>query len=71
MNKWKEYLTNPWTIISFTVFIFWLWGLYVSINSRLNALEEFQKTINIVEIQKTLREIQVDISWIKTTIDKR
>ena len=70
-NKWKEYITNPWTIVSLLVFTFWLGWTYISINSRLNALEEFQHTINIVEIQKTLSQIQVDVSRIKKEIDKK
>lgn len=71
MNKRKEYITNPWTIISLLVFTFWLWWTYFSINARLNTLEEFQHTINIVEIQKTLSQIQVDISRIKKEIERK
>ena len=33
-------------------------------NSRVNKLEEFQATVNIVEIQKDISEIKTNVAWL-------
>ena len=71
MNKRKEYITNPARIVSFCVFIFWLWVAYATINNRIERLENFQKEINLVEIQSTLSQIQTDIEWIKINLNSK
>lgn len=63
MNKRKEYITNPARIVSFIVFVFWLWVAYTSIITRIARLEEFERSVDMVKIETTLREIQVDLSW--------
>ena len=68
MNKRKEYVTNPARIVSFIVFIFWLWVAYATLTNRIERLENFQKEINLVEIQSTLSQIQTDILWIRETL---
>ena len=68
MQKRKEYLTAPATIIAIIVFIFWLWISWATINSRVNRLEEFKQNINMVEIQSTLSQIQTDIQRIKSSL---
>lgn len=63
-----ERLKKPTTIWSIIVFIFTLGGTYVSFNARLNALEDFRRDANIVELQKNIVQIQTDIEWIKTNM---
>lgn len=70
MQKWKEYITNPATIVTIVVFIFWLWVSWTTLNNRVNRLEEFQQSINMVEIQSTLSSIQKDIERIKLELQK-
>lgn len=70
MNKWLEYIKNPATVITLIVFIFWLWWVRATLNFRLNRLEEFQQSINMVEIQSTLSSIQKDIEWIKLELQR-
>lgn len=70
MQKWKEYITNPATIITIIVFVFGLWISWATLNNRVNRLEEFQQSINMVEIQSTLSSIQKDIEWIKIELQK-
>jgi len=75
MQKIKDYLTNPQTIISFIIFVFWLWGLRASTNSRLAALEEKCHEVDTVkaqmyEIQTSLAQIQTDVLWIKQYLVK-
>lgn len=70
MQKRKEYITNPATIITIVVFVFGLWISWATLNNRVNRLEEFQQSINMVEIQSTLSSIQKDIEWIKIELQK-
>lgn len=70
MPKIKEYLSNPATWISFCVFLFWLWGIYTSMNMRISTLEEQIAEINVTDIKVTLAEIQKDLQWIKSEMIK-
>lgn len=70
-NKRKEYVTNPARIVSFIVFVFWLWVAYASIVSRIQNLEDFQRSVDLVKIETTLREIQVDLSWVKNALSNK
>jgi hypothetical protein len=70
-NKRKEYITNPARIASFIVFVFWLWVAYASIVSRIQKLEDFQRSVDLVKIETTLREIQVDLSWVKNALSNK
>lgn len=70
MNKWLEYIKNPGTVITLIVFVFWLWWIRASLNFRLNKLEEFQQTIDMIQIQSTLSSIQKDIERIKMELQR-
>ena len=70
MEKLKDYLTNPGTIVSFIVFVFGLWVCYATLNSRLSAVEKAQAEIDTAYIQSTLAQIQTDIQWIKIELQK-
>lgn len=67
-NKRKEYITNPARIVSFIVFVFWVWVAYASIVSRIQKLEDFDKSIDMVKIESTLSQIQTDIERIKMNL---
>ena len=70
MDRVKEYLSNPTTWISFTVFVFWLGWAWVSLNARISAVEKVQADMDIAYIQSTLAQIQTDIQWIKIELQK-
>lgn len=70
-NKRKEYVTNPARIVSFIIFIFWLWVAYANIITRITRLEEFERSVDMVKIETTLREIQVDLSWVKNALSNK
>ncbi len=70
MDRVKEYLSNPTTWISFTVFVFWLGWAWVSLNARISAVEKAQADMDIAYIQSTLAQIQTDIQWIKIELQK-
>lgn len=73
MNKIIDYISNPATWIAFCVFLFWLWGTYVSLNDRLDAIEEQQEKqekqlqeFDVIGIKVQLKEIQTDLQWLKS-----
>ena len=65
-----ERLKQPATIWKLVLFVFWLGVTWSSLNYRVSRLEEFQDTVDIVEIQTTLKEISTDLSWIKQELSK-
>lgn len=69
MNKVKDYLTNPQTIISFIVFVFWLGIMRANINNRISILEQKQEEFNVIDIQTQLAEINKNIAWIQKDIE--
>lgn len=67
-KKRYEYITTPATMITALVWIIWVVVSRTTLNNRVQHLEEFKADVNIVEIQTTLKEIQVNIAWIQKTL---
>lgn len=67
-KKRYEYITAPATVIAAFVGLIWVIVSRVTLNNRVAQLEEFRADVNIVEIQTTLKEIQVNIAWIQKTL---
>ena len=65
-----ERLKQPATIWKLVLFVFWLGVTWSSLNYRIQRLEEFKSTVDIMEIQTTLKEISTDLSWIKSELSK-
>jgi hypothetical protein len=65
-----ERLKQPATIWKLVLFVFWLGVTWSSLNYRIQRLEEFKSTVDIMEIQTTLKEISVDLNRIKSEISK-
>lgn len=63
-----ERFKQPSTIWKIVIFIFWLWVTRSSLNYRIARLEEFQETVDVVEIKTTLAQIQSDLNRIKQTL---
>ena len=72
MDKKKryEYIFSPATVVSLLVAIFWFWVTRWTLNYRINRLEDFQKEVNLVEIQSTLAAMQKDIERIRIQLQK-
>ena len=71
MQKRLEYIKNPATIITMLVFIFWLWVSWTTMNNRIKNLEDFRSEVNIIEIQKDIQEIKVNISRIMNDLQSK
>jgi len=70
MESLYNYITDPWTLVSFVVFVFWLWATWSSLNGRIKALEKKTEEIDITKIETKLVEIQTDLQRIKEELNK-
>lgn len=65
-----SYITNPWTIVSFIIFVFWLGVTWSNLNGRVKNLERKTEEIDISKIEAKLAEISTDLQWIKMELKK-
>lgn len=70
-----EYISSPETIVTFAVFVFWLWATWSSLNWRIKTMEkqieEMERKLDeLQKIQQILSHMQADIDWIKKTMQK-
>lgn len=70
MQKRWQYIINPATVVSIIVAVFWFGIVWWTLNYRVNQLEEFKAEVNLTELQSTLTQIQVDLQWVKNTLEK-
>lgn len=70
MEQFYNYITEPWTIISFIIFVFWLWATRSNLNGRIKKVEEKTDRIDSAKIESRLAEIQTDLAWIKNELNK-
>lgn len=71
MEQFYSYITEPSTLINFVVFVFWLGMTYANLNNRIKELEKKAEEIDITKIESKLAEIQTDLQWIKTELNRR
>ena len=70
MDSLYNYITDPWTLVSFVVFVFWLWATWSNLNGRIKSLEKKTDEIDITKIEIKLAEIQKDLQRIRGELDK-
>ena len=70
MDSLYNYITDPWTLVSFVVFVFWLWATWSNLNGRIKSLEKKTDEIDITKIEIKLAEIQKDLQRIRDELDK-
>lgn len=70
MENLYNYVTDPWTLVSFVVFVFWLWATWSNLNGRIKTLEKKTDEIDITKIEIKLAEIQKDLQRIRDELDK-
>ena len=71
MDSLYNYITDPWTLVSFVVFVFWLWATWSNLNWRIKDLEKKTEEIDVTRIETKLAEIQTDLQWIKEELNKK
>lgn len=70
MDAFYEYITNPWTIVSFVVFVFSLWAMWSKLNWRIKTLEDKVEELDAAKIEAKLAEILTDLARIKEELKK-
>lgn len=70
MDSLYNYITDPWTLVSLVVFVFWLWATWSSLNARIKELEKRADEIDVTKIETKLAEIQTDLQRIKEELNK-
>lgn len=70
MDEVIKYITNPSTIVSFLIFVFWLWVTWSNLNWRIKNLEKKTEEIDISKIEAKLAEISTDLQRIKMELKK-
>lgn len=65
MDGLIQYITNPSTIVSFIIFVFWFGATWSNLNWRVKQLEKKTEEIDISKIEAKLAEISTDLQWIK------
>lgn len=71
MEELYNYLTNPANIISFIVFIFWLWATWSNLNWRIKDCEKRIEKIEDLDLDSRLTEIQTNIHWIMEKLKEK
>lgn len=69
MDQLYSYITSPETIVSFIIFVFWLWAIYTNITGKLKELENRLTKLEDLDLDSRLTKMQTDIDWIRTTLD--
>ena len=64
------YLTNPANLISLIIFIFTLWVTWSKLNGKIEDLEKRIWKIEEADLDTKLREIKIDLDWIKKELQK-
>ena len=70
MEQLFNYITSPETIVSFIVFVFTLWVMRSNLNSKQMELERRITKLEDLDLDSRLERMQVDLDWIKTTLDE-
>lgn len=70
MDSLYNFITDPWTLVEFIVFVFWLWATWSNLNGRIKNLEKKTDEIDITKIEIKLAEIQKDLQRIRDELDK-
>lgn len=71
MEVFYNYISDPNTIVSLIVFIFWLWAIYSNFISKLREMEERLKKLEDLDLGWTLKEIQTNLRWIMDKLKER
>lgn len=69
--QFQERILQPQTIISIISFIFWLWVVRATLNSKIHTLETKVKEVDSLELNTKLAQIMTDIERIKSKLNEK
>lgn len=70
MEQFYNYITDPWTIISFVVFVFWLWATWSKLNGKIKEIEKRLDKLDELDLDSRLTRMEANLDWIRTTLEK-
>ena len=70
MDNLYNYITDPWTLVSFVVFVFGLWATWSKLNWEIKELKKRVERIEELDLDARLTQMQIDLDWIKKTLDE-
>jgi len=70
MEQLFSYISSPATIVNFIAFIFGLWVIWANLNAKQKELERRIAKIEDLDLDSRLTKMQVDLDWIKTTLNE-
>lgn len=70
MENRRIYFTNPANLVSLGVFLFTLWVTWSKLDGKVKELEKRLSKIEEADLDTKLREIKIDLDWIKKELQK-
>jgi len=70
MDALYSYITDPNTIVSLIIFVFWLGAMYSKFLWKLKELDNRLKKIEDLDLDQILTKIQTNLEWIMNKLDK-
>lgn len=70
MENRRIYFTNPANLVSLGVFLFTLWVTWSKLDWKVKELEKRLSKIEEADLDTKLREIKIDLDWIKKELQK-
>lgn len=70
MENRRIYFTNPANLVSLGIFLFTLWVTWSKLDWKVKELERRLSKIEEADLDTKLREIKIDLDWIKKELQK-
>lgn len=70
MENRRIYFTNPANLVSLGIFLFTLWVTWSKLDGKVKELEKRLSKIEEADLDTKLREIKIDLDWIKKELQK-
>lgn len=67
----QDRIVQPQTIISIIAFVFSLWGVWATLNSKIKELERKIEDFDGLDLNTKIAQIQTDLEWIKAKLNEK
>lgn len=67
----QDRIVQPQTIISIIAFVFSLWGVWATLNSKIKELEKKLDDFDSLDLNTKIAQIQTDLEWIKAKLNEK
>lgn len=64
------YITNPANLVSFIIFVFWLWATWSKLNWKIKECERRLDKLDELDLDSRLTQMQIDLDWVKKSLDE-